>query len=173
MDDRFIADQWKQALGLLVPSKSGFHRQTYRSGEEVDTGGLPSRFAGSRVFSTAIYFLLESGEFFAFHRIKQDEVWFFHTGVGIVIHQIDEQGKYAKVYLGVNLNNGETPQTVVPAGYLFAVSVPCPERYPLVGCNVAPGFEFDDFEMPSRRQLVARYPEHRGIIGQLTRPYSA
>ena len=48
MDDRFTADQWKQALGLLTHPEGGFYRQTYRSGEEVDTGGLPSHFAGSR-----------------------------------------------------------------------------------------------------------------------------
>jgi hypothetical protein len=173
MDDRFTVDQWKEALGLLAHPEGGFYRQAYRSGEKVDTVGLPSRFAGSRVFSTAIYFLLESGDFSAFHRIKQDEVWFFHAGAGILIHQIDKQGGYAKIHLGVNLNNGETPQAVVPAGYLFAASVPCPDRYALVGCSVAPGFEFDDFEMPSRRQLVSQYPEHREIIEQLTRPDSA
>ena len=129
---------------------------------------LPARFNGDRVFSTCIYFLLDKKEFSAFHVIQQDEVWHFYEGSSLTIHIIDQKGEYTTVKLGKNIKDGESFQAVVREGCLFAAAVKNTESYSLVGCTVAPGFDFADFKMADRNNLVELYPEHRDIIEKYT-----
>src|SRR5262249_24506888 len=119
-------------------------------------------------FCTAIYFLLRGDEFSAFHRIKQDEVWHFYDGSSLTIHIIDEKGEYSEMNVGRSLGEDAFPQAVVKAGCFFAASVNDPRSYSLVGCTVAPGFDFADFEMPNRKEMCKRFPRHREIIERLT-----
>jgi hypothetical protein len=135
---------------------------------------LPSRFTGERSFSTAIYFLLQETDFSAIHRIEQDELWHFYDGTSLMIHRIDPAGNYSAIKMGRDNQAGENLLAVVKAGWLFGATVNVENRngsrsYALVGCTVAPGFEFSDFEMPSRQQLLEQYPQHRQIIERLTR----
>jgi predicted cupin superfamily sugar epimerase len=111
---------------------------------------------------------LEKTDFSAFHAIQQDEVWHFYEGSSLTIHIIDQTGKYTAAKLGRDIAGGESFQAVVRAGCWFAAAVNDTETYALVGCTVAPGFEFADFEMADRHRLVALYPEHRNIIENYT-----
>ena len=163
------AKQWIDWLRLVRHPEGGYYRETYRSSEVVAAAGLPPRFGGDRAFSTAIYFLLEGKDFSALHRIKQDEVWHFHDGAALAIHVIEPSGSYSRIVLGRHFEAGETPQAVVKAGCYFGASVCDPRSYALVGCTVAPGFEFADFELPGREELCRLYPQHRELISQLTR----
>jgi uncharacterized protein len=126
-------------------------------------------FAGDRAASTAIYFLLEGDQFSAFHRLRSDEVWHFYAGSGLVVHMIAPNGGYQQILLGSNAASCEQFQGVVPAGCWFGSSLRQPNTYALVGCTVAPGFDFTDFEMAKRDALTAQYPQHRHIIQRLTR----
>ncbi len=164
------AQHWIDALQLRPHPEGGYFRETYRASEGIRREHLPTRFTGDRTFSTAIYYLLSGTDFSALHRIKQDEVWHFHDGAGLTVHVIDSAGDYSAIQLGRSIQQGEVPQAVVRAGCLFGASVRDPKSYALVGCTVAPGFDFADFEVPSRQQLVALYPPHRQIIERLTRP---
>lgn len=158
-----------QHLHLQPHPEGGYFKETYRSSETINAGALPSRFAGERNFSTAIYYLLQQGDFSAFHRIKSDECWHFYAGSTLLIHVIEHNGKYDCIKLGSDIAAGETYQFVVPAGAWFA-SEPAPNSaFSLVGCTVAPGFNFDDFELAKRTALSAIYPEHSSIISRLTR----
>jgi predicted cupin superfamily sugar epimerase len=163
------AKHWIDGLQLRPHPEGGYFRETYRSEEAIAAASLPPRFGGDRVFSTAIYFLLEGEDFSALHRIKQDEVWHFYDGSALTIHVIDPAGNYSTVLLGRDLAAGEVPQAVVKAGCYFGASVSDRRSYALVGCTVAPGFEFADFEMPGREELCRRYPGHRQVIETLTR----
>jgi predicted cupin superfamily sugar epimerase len=163
------ARQWIEALGLRPHPEGGYYRETYRSGETIPRAALPARFTGDRSFSTAIYFLLAGDDFSALHRIKQDETWHFYDGAGLIIHIIDPAGNYAAVKLGRDLRAGEAPQAVAPAGHCFGATVSDPGSYGLAGCTVAPGFDFADFEMPGRAQLLALFPQHSELIERLTR----
>ncbi len=118
--------------------------------------------------STSIYFLLSGDEFSALHRINQDEVWHFYDGDGLTVHIIDKAGHYHEKQLGRDLANGESFQHVVEAGDWFGASVPS-GGHALVGCTVAPGFDFADFEMAKRHTLIDAHPDHREIITRLTR----
>jgi len=154
-------------LGLRPHPEGGWFRETYRSEELVSA--LPARFPGPRNFSTAIYFLLESGNFSAFHRIRSDELWHFYAGDALEVIEIDEQGKLIVTSLGSDAANGELFQHLVPAGRWFASRVKDGGSYSLVGCTVAPGFDFADFEMAARDALSAEFPEHKTIVEALTR----
>ncbi len=121
---------------------------------------------GERPCSTAIYFLLRRGDVSALHRIASDEVWHFHAGAPLRIVCLDARGR-TDLRLGLDLASGETPQAVVHAGTWFgATSL---GDFTLVGCTVAPGFDFADFEMGDRAALERDYPEHVEIVRALTR----
>ena len=149
--------------------EGGHFKQSYRCVETIRKKDLPKRFNGDRRISSAIYYLLEAGDFSVFHRLRQDELWHFYHGSPLTIHVINESGDYFKIRLGVDINNGELPQAVVKAGWLFGATIDDSRHYALVGCTAAPGFEYGDFEMPSRAHLLTLYPQHKQIIEKLTR----
>jgi predicted cupin superfamily sugar epimerase len=163
------AKYWIDALKLSRHPEGGYFRETYRSTEVLAKEHLPARFGGDRAFSTAIYFLLSGDDFSALHRIKQDEVWHFYDGSSLTVHVIDPEGSYTAIKVGRDLQRGEGPQAVVKAGCIFGASVDESGSYALVGCTVAPGFDFADFELPGREELCRLYPQHRPIIERLTR----
>jgi predicted cupin superfamily sugar epimerase len=163
------AQSWIDGLQLRPHPEGGWFRETYRAWEVVGLAALPPRFGGDRAFSTAIYFLLDGDEFSALHRIKQDEVFHFYDGSALSLHVIDPQGSYSMVTVGRDLSAGQVPQAVVKAGCLFGATVSDPSSYSLVGCTVAPGFDFADFEMPDREEICHQFPQHRQVIERLTR----
>jgi predicted cupin superfamily sugar epimerase len=163
------ARYWIDRLQLKRHPEGGWFRETYRSSEKLARESLPERFNGDRSFATAIYYLLESNDFSALHRIHQDEGWHFYEGSPLTLHRIDPGGTYTNLTLGRNLDKGEEPQAVVLSGWWFAATVEQPNAYSLVGCTVAPGFDFADFELADREALRLLYPRHGGLIDRLTR----
>jgi predicted cupin superfamily sugar epimerase len=151
-------------LGLAPHPEGGFYRETSRAPAAVGARGRPARAA-----STAIYFLLPEGAISALHRVASDEVWHHYDGVAIDLHTIDEAGVHGVARLGRDLAAGERPQLVVPAG-VWQAAVPVGGPYVLVGCTVAPGFDFADFELPPRAELEARFPALAGVVRALGRP---
>jgi len=158
-----------QRYGLESHPEGGWYKQSYKSNEQIAARALPERFGTSRVFSTAIYFLLEKGNFSAFHRIKSDECWHFYAGDPLLIYIIEQTGELKVISLGSDHESGQSFQYVVPANCWFA-SRPAPEsEYCFVGCTVSPGFEFDDFELADASELSTIYPQHKPIIIELCR----
>ena len=156
-------------LHLQPHPEGGYFKETYRSSENISAGEIPTRFSGLRSFSTAIYYLLERGDFSAFHRIKSDECWHFYAGQTLLIHVIKEDGIYSCIQLGNDIEAGETFQFAVPAGAWFAVEPAAHCEFALAGCTVSPGFDFLDFEMADKRAMLNAFPEHHEIIGRLCR----
>jgi uncharacterized protein len=163
------AKYWIERLKLEAHPEGGYFRQTYRSDLVIAREALPAGFAGARAASTAIYFLLEGKNFSAFHRLRSDEVWHFYVGSPLVVDVIAPSGARSAILLGSDLEAGQVPQAVVPAGCWFASHVGEWKSFAVVGCTVAPGFDFADFEMGKRAELVAKYPQHREVIERLTR----
>ena len=156
-------------LGLQPHPEGGYFRETYRCEENISPGAIPTRFSGFRSFSTSIYYLLERGDFSAFHRIKSDECWHFYAGQTLLIHIIKEDGIYFCTQLGNDVAAGETFQFAVPAGAWFAVEPASYGDFALAGCTVSPGFDFADFEMADKKTLLDAFSEHRDIISRLCR----
>lgn len=163
MDAQFYINH----LNLQPHPEGGYFKETYRAFESIPVNGLPKRFDGERSFSTAIYYLLQQGGFSAFHRIKSDECWHFYAGQTLLIHIIETDGKYLCVKLGTNLNAGETFQFVVPATAWFAAEPAPKSTFALTGCTVAPGFDFTDFELADKNNLLSAFPQHSDVISRL------
>jgi predicted cupin superfamily sugar epimerase len=87
----------------------------------------------------------------------------------VLVHVIGKSGEYSKILLGNDPDDGEELQAVVKAGCWFASHVEDGKSFALVGCTVAPGFDFEDFELAKREELTRHYPQHRELIAQLTR----
>jgi predicted cupin superfamily sugar epimerase len=158
-----------ERLSLVPHPEGGFFRETFRAPRVVPTG------AGERAASTAIYFLLPAGTFSALHRVQSDEIWHHYDGDPVAIHLLRDASaphapaQHTVLMLGRDFARGQLPQIVVPAG-VWQAAVPIGDRYALCGCTVAPGFDFADFEMPPRAELVARMPAWREVIEPLSRP---
>jgi predicted cupin superfamily sugar epimerase len=162
------AEDWIQHLGLQSHPEGGYYRETYRSSEELSPEGLPSRFPGYRSISTAIYFLLRGSDKSLFHRIKSDELWHFHAGDMLTIYVLGERG-IATYRLGDTPGNGEHLQVVIPGNHWFGAMVGEKGSYTLAGCTVAPGFDFQDFELADRNELLREFPMYKEIIFALTK----
>jgi len=154
---------WKKIVerfGLLPHPEGGFYRECYRSEQPV--------VVGERSFSasTAIYFLLRSGAPSHFHRIASDEIWHFYMGDSLIIHELNQNGFYLCHKVGSGLERGEEFLQMIPAGSWFAAETM--GAYSFVGCTVAPGFEFQDFELASQKDLIRAFPDQEALIQRLT-----
>ena len=161
------AREYIEQLSLKPHPEGGFYRETYRSEGTIPEGALPSHFQGKRHYSTAIYFLLQEGDYSAFHRIKSDECWHFYDGGPLWIHVIEKDGNYFRAMLGNKIKEKQLLQFVVPADTWFASEPAEGTVFSLVGCTVSPGFDFHDFEMADGAQLSLQYPENVQIIKRL------
>jgi len=163
------AKQYVEKLHLQPHPEGGYFKETYRCSENIVSSCLPERFTGSRSISTSIYYLLEQGDYSGFHKIKSDECWHFYAGGQLLIRVIETIGNYYCIKLGSDILNGETFQFVVPAGAWFASEHAADVEFSLVGCTVAPGFDFEDFEMAEKNEMMQLFPAHKKIIERLTR----
>ena len=150
-------------LDLRPHPEGGWYRETFRDPRAVHAAG----FEGPRSASTAIYFLLAEGNFSALHRIRSDEVWHHYLGGDVEVVCLSDDGALRTLVVGGRIDGDAAPQAVVEAGVWFGARAR--KGWALVGCTVAPGFEFSDLELADRAALTASYPAHAGIIAALTR----
>ncbi|MBI1185037.1 hypothetical protein GC194_12245 [bacterium] len=159
------AQELISSLNLQKHPEGGFYKEIYRSADVL--ASLPQRFNGAtRNFCTGIYYLLADNDKSHFHRIKSDEIWHFYAGATVEIHIIDPHGNYYAELLGADIANGAAFQVVIPAGYWFAAHVLQATSYALCGCTVSPGFEFDDFEMANKEELLRLCPPQAALIDE-------
>lgn len=161
------AAYWIEKLQLESHVEGGAFKEIYRS--PLILKNLPNNFKGDRNAYTAIYFLLKSGDFSAFHRIASDEGWHFYAGTSLTVYEIEENGNLITHKLGSDFDNGESFQTTIKAGSWFGSRCEDENGYALVGCTVAPGFDFEDFELATYESLSTQYPQHKALIKELTR----
>lgn len=147
-------------FNLQAHPEGGFYSETYRSDQLTASQ--------DRNLVTCIYFLLTSENVSNFHRIKSDEMWFFHEGSSLTVHTLDPQNGHLQHAVGNEIQKGQTPQLVVPKNTIFGSSVTDENSYSFVSCVVAPGFDFNDFELFTRDALLEGFPESESIIRQLT-----
>lgn len=162
------AAYYVSAFGMQPHPEGGYFTETYRSPETIPQAALPDRFGGGRSFGTAIYFLLESHHVSHLHRIWSDEVWHFYAGGPLEVFVIDAGGSLSVIRLGSDPGKGEVFQAVVPAGCWFGSKTAEGTAFSLVGCTVAPGFDFADFELANRTAMLAQFPQYRAVIDKLT-----
>lgn len=162
------AQYWKEQLQLTQHVEGGAFREIYRSDISLPKKTLTAAHKGARNACTSIYFLLEYGEFSALHRIASDEIWHHYDGAALCIYEITADGMLTKHLLGKDLENGEMPQVIIPAGSWFGSRVEISGAFTLCGCTVSPGFDFEDFELANRDMFSQQYPQHEHLIKSLT-----
>jgi len=146
-------------LGLQAHPEGGYYKETYRSAQTLE--------GQDRQLLTSIYFLLTAENVSKFHRIKSDELWYFHAGSPLIVHTLSERG-HEQHHLGLNLSKGQEPFLWIPKDTIFGSSILEKEGYSLVSCAVAPGFDFRDFELFERAKLLEVFPEYREIVERLS-----
>ncbi|GLQ88976.1 cupin domain-containing protein [Dyella flagellata] len=158
-----VVDDLIRQLNLQPHPEGGYYQRTYQSNEYVVKTDNTRRRA-----STGIYYLLHGQAYSAWHRIDSDEMWHFYGGDPLLIHVLDDGGEWRVRRLGNPLlEPAASFQLVVPAGCWFAAEREGTLGYSLVGCTVAPGFEFDTFELADTQTLLHRYPAHADVIRRL------
>lgn len=151
-----------EKLHLQAHPEGGFYRETFRSEQKMTTIE-----GNERNVSTAIYYLLENEDKSHFHRIKSDESWFFHQGECLEIVSLQD-GELQMIWLGNNVEQGEVPQATIPANTWFSCKIRSASGYSLVSCTVAPGFDFADFELANKNDLMEEYPSFKNVIEEFT-----
>ena len=159
----YTADYFIQKLDMTPHIEGGYYKECLLSTDPVQREGISSKTLWS-----SIYFLLQTGEVSHFHRLKSDEIWYFHSGMPLTIYMISPKGELICKQLGLNISKGASPQVLVPKGYIFGSALN-EDGYSLVGCMVAPSFSYEDFELFERTELLERYPQHEEVIKKLTR----
>ena len=159
------ANYWIDKLELQLHPEGAYFKETYRSKEN-----LINKNGKLRSAATGIYFLITGDNFSAFHKIQSEEIWYFHGGSPLSVYVLLPNGELDILQVGNDIDKGQTPQAVVPAGCWFASKVQVPKSYSFVGCTVTPGFDFEDFVLANRQELIDEYPAHHDLIKQLTRP---
>lgn len=168
MTTGYNADFWIKHLQLTPHIEGGWFSEVYRSALILNKEDLPPAFGNKRNACTHIYFLLEKNGFSAFHRIRSDELWHFYSGDPLTIYEIDETGRMTEHLLGNDPAQGQSLFCVIKAGNWFGSRVASGGEYGLAGCTVAPGFDFNDFEMAGKEDLLKNYPLYADLIRQLT-----
>ena len=153
------AEYYIKNLEMIPHVEGGYFKESFLSEDNVRE---------NKKLWSSIYFLLRTGEVSNFHRLKSDELWYYHDGEALTIYMISPQGKLITKQLGTDIENGESPQVLVPKDYIFG-SAMNKDGFSLVGCMVAPAFEYEEFELFEREHLLSLYPEHKEIILKLTR----
>lgn len=158
------ANFYIETLQLLPHPEGGYYKELYRSDESLAQNALPERYVGNRNFCTSIYFLLKSHQFSAFHKILSDETWHFYTGSSLTLMMIDEAGLYKEHIIGNQLQHHQTLQYTVKRNTWFAAKVNESDSFTLLGCTVAPGFDFHDFQLASKSLMLQQFPQHIAVI---------
>ena len=162
------ADYWIQKLELINHPEGGYFKEVYRSEENINKNALPARYSDKRCFGTSIYFLLKGAEFSSFHKISSDETWHFYQGTTLELIVINPAGNLTIYKLGADIDSGEQLQITIPRDHWFGARIAKPGSFALLGCTVAPGFHFDDFELAKRDELRKQFPKHDQIIKEMT-----
>jgi uncharacterized protein len=152
------ASRLVRALGLRPHPEGGYFTETYRSGVQIAAG------TGPRAALTSIYYLLGGDTFSAFHRLASDEIWHHYRGGRVAIDTIGADRRHRRYVLG----DRKHFQAAIPAGIWFAAHVVERRSYALLGCDVAPGFDYADFEIGTRATLLNEFPEHARLIERFT-----
>ena len=172
-DDRRTAEEVIRRLGLVpLPGEGGFFRETYRSDVSIAGSSLPVRYQSTdRASATAIYYLLTPDTYSALHRLKSDEIYFFHAGDPIAISLITADGVHSRTILSNRLDEGDQCQLVVPAGTWQGSRVITGGTWGLVGTAVSPGFEFSDCELALLENIISWPRETRQAVESLLAPH--
>jgi len=154
---------WIDHLNLQPHPEGGYYKEVFRSVHQVTRAGEQA----VKQACTSIYYLLEGKDFSGFHQLASDELWYFHKGAPLHIHVIDHEGTHTTIELSDSRTG--SLQAVIPPNTWFAAEIPSATGFALVSCAVAPGFDFSEFEMAKKEELLIQFPQHANLLERLCR----
>jgi predicted cupin superfamily sugar epimerase len=164
---KYTAEYFIEKLNMQPHPEGGYYNECFQSELMIQASKLDSNFDGDRNLWTSIYFLLREGEVSHFHRLKSDELWYYHAGESLTIYVITEDGNIIEHQLGLDMEKGEQPQVLVPKNCIFGSTMKQP-GYSLVGCMVSPWFTYKDFEMIPMEDLLLKHSGEEEIIRKMS-----
>jgi uncharacterized protein len=160
-------EDWIHYLNLQPHPEGGWFSEIYRNPEQISDKELTTKYSGTRNLATSIYFMLAYENISKLHRLKSDELWYFHYGSPLKVH-IFHNKEYKTIIMGTDILKGQQLQLIIPAGAIFGAEIEENHGFTIVGCMVTPGFHFNDFELLTYMQVLELYPNHSKIIERLT-----
>lgn len=158
---------WIAHLQLTPHPEGGYFRRVYTAAHWLEPACLPATYDGPRPLATAIYYLLPGDQVSRLHRLRADELWHFYHGSPLTVHQFDKRCGYQRLHLGQDATAEQTFMAMLPAGSWFGATVDQADGFSLIGCTVAPGFDFADFELADGADLSRDYPAQAALIERL------
>ena len=161
------------------PYEGGNFRETYRSpvlvsydeslvtSQDISSIDKKEKFLKTKLrpSSSLIYYLLNRDQFSPIHRVKNDEIWHFYLGSPLIIYILSDKQYPTTVKLGNSLENDDSCfHYVIRKNSWFCAEVENKESFSLVGCTVSPGFDFEDFELGKKSDLLILYPQLKSLI---------
>lgn len=147
-----------------LPDEGGWYVETYRSEDTIAKEALPAGFPSKRNISTAILYLITADTCSKLHRVGSDEIFHFHLGDPVTMLNIFADGTFKEITLGTDIAAGHLQQYVVAKDSWQGAIVAEGGKFALMSCTVSPGFEFEDFELADRQNILKEYPRLQSKI---------
>lgn len=154
-----------KTFNLMAHPEGGYFSETYRSEVRLESENDKNI---QKSIGTSIYYLLDKDQISHFHKLSSDEIWYYHTGSSIILHLIEPNGNYKKVKLGKNILKGELPSFIVRKEVWMAAELKNKKSFGFVSCVVMPGFEFSDFTLAKKEDLLKICPSQKKKIKRFT-----
>lgn len=164
----FTGKYFIEKLRMKPHEEGGYYAEYLKSKEIHDFSFINKDFEGNRMLWSSTYFLLKDRDTSVFHSIKSDEIWYYNSGTAVIIYIINEKGELHREKLGLDIDRGEQPMVLIPAGSIFAAEMDG-TGYSLMTCMCSPGFDYADFSIAERSNLLEKYPAYETIIKRLTK----
>ncbi len=161
------AQYWINKLDMIPHPEGGWYHSSYTSDQTMFRHDIAGVSSSERKLWSSIYLLLESDDFTAFHRVRSEEVWYYHCGAPVKIYMISPDGDLIVEELGLDIDKGQRPQILIPKNYALGAER-MDQAFSMVGVMVSPGFDFDDIKIYDRDELLAMHPQHKALIERLT-----
>jgi len=161
------ANYWIENLGMIPHPEGGYYFSSFKSEQTMFRHDIAGVSSSERQLWSSIYLLLTEDDYLAFHRVRSEEVWYYHYGSPVKIHMISPDGDLYTETLGLDIANGEKLQARIPKNFIMAAER-MDEQFSIFGIMVSPGFDFDDIKLYDKDELFRLHPEHKDLIDRLS-----
>lgn len=161
------AKDWIEKLDMVPHPEGGFYTRPFISNEKYIRHDIPGVSSSERKLWTSEYMLFEPDMIMTFHTLRSESVWYYHCGDPLKFFLISPEGELFVEHLGIDLENGNTPQIQIPKNYAIAIEA-SKNDFTLIGTMISPGFDIDDLKVYKREDLIGKHPYHKELILEYT-----
>lgn len=161
------AQYWIEHLQMIPHPEGGYYLRPHISDETFVRKDIPGVYSSERKLWTSEYMLIEAGQDMSFHRVRSEEMWYFHAGAPLKVHILTPEGAHHLHTLGIDMDAEQQLQLQISKNCIVALEGDN-ALYSLIGVMISPGFDMDDFKLFSKNELISRFPQHAQLIERFT-----